>query len=30
MEGKDGQKYLMKSDVIWKQISEKGTMAPNR
>ena len=30
MEGKDGQKYLHKNDVIWKQITEKGTMAPNR
>ena len=30
MEGKDGQKYLHKNDVVWKQITEKGTMAPNR
>ncbi len=30
MEGKDGAKYLMKNDVIWKQITEKGTLAPNR
>lgn len=30
MEGKDGAKYLHKNDVIWKQITEKGTMAPNR
>ena len=30
MEGKDGRKYLHKNDVIWQQISEKGTMAPNR
>jgi hypothetical protein len=30
MEGKDGAKYLHKNDVIWKQITEKGTLAPNR
>ena len=30
MEGKDGQKYLMKNDAIWKQITEKSTLAPNR
>ena len=30
MEGKDGRKYLHKNDVIWQQISEKGTLAPNR
>lgn len=30
MEGKDGTKYLHKSDVIWKQITEKGTLSPNR
>ena len=30
MEGKDGVKYLHKNDAIWKQITEKGTMAPNR
>lgn len=30
MEGKDGQKYLMKNDAIWKQITDKGTLAPNR
>lgn len=30
MEGKDGQKYLMKNDAIWKQLTEKGTLAPNR
>ena len=30
MEGKDGQKYLMKNDAIWKQITEKGTLGPNR
>jgi hypothetical protein len=30
MEGKDGRRYLHRNDVIWQQISEKGTMAPNR
>lgn len=30
MEGKDGAKYLHKNDVVWKQITEKGTLAPNR
>jgi copper resistance protein K len=30
MEGKDGRKYLHKNDVIWQQLTEKGTMAPNR
>lgn len=30
MEGKDGRRYLHKNDVIWQQISEKGTLAPNR
>ena len=30
MEGKDGTKYLHKNDAIWKQITEKGTLAPNR
>ena len=30
MAGKDGAKYLHKNDVIWKQLTEKGTMAPNR
>ena len=30
MEGKDGQKYTMKNDALWKQITEKGTAAPNR
>lgn len=30
MAGKDGKKYLHKNDVVWQQISEKGTMAPNR
>ena len=26
----DGTKYLHKNDVIWKQITEKGTLSPNR
>lgn len=30
MEGKDGQKYLMRSDAVWKRLAEKGTLAPNR
>ena len=30
MVGKDGEKYLMKNDAIWKQVTEKGTLAPNR
>ena len=30
MEGKDGAKYIHKNDVIWKQITEKGTLSPNR
>lgn len=30
MEGKDGRKYLHRNDVVWQQITEKGTMAPNR
>lgn len=30
MTGKDGATYLHKNDVIWKQITEKGTLAPNR
>ena len=30
MEGKDGKKYLHKNSVIWQQITEKGTLAPNR
>jgi hypothetical protein len=30
MQGKDGARYLHKNDVIWKQITEKGTLAPNR
>ena len=28
MEGKDGARYLHKNDVIWKQITEKGTLVP--
>lgn len=30
MAGKDGTKYLHRNDAIWKQIVEKGTLAPNR
>jgi hypothetical protein len=29
MEANDGTWYMMKSDAVWKQISEKGTMHPN-
>jgi Copper resistance protein K len=29
MEAKDGTRYMMKSDAVWKQITEKGTMHPN-
>jgi len=29
MEAKDGSRYMMKSDAVWKQITEKGTMHPN-
>ncbi len=30
MVSKDGDKYLMRNDAIWKQITDKGTIAPNR
>jgi hypothetical protein len=30
MEGKDGIRYLHKNDAIWRQITQKGTLAPNR
>jgi hypothetical protein len=30
MEGKDGRKYLHRNDVVWQQVTEKGTLAPNR
>ena len=30
MEGKDGSRYLMKNDAIWKDITNRGTLAPNR
>ena len=30
MEGMDGRKYLHKNDVVWQQITEKGTLGPNR
>lgn len=29
MEAADGTRYMMKNDVIWKQITEKGTLHPN-
>jgi len=29
MEAKDGSRYMMKSDAVWKQITERGTMHPN-
>ena len=28
MEGKDGMKYVMKNNAIWKQITEKGSLKP--
>jgi hypothetical protein len=28
MEGKDGAKYLMKNDAIWKDITSRGTPGP--
>lgn len=28
MEGKDGTKYVMKNDALWKAITEKGTLNP--
>jgi Copper resistance protein K. len=30
MEGKDGEKYIMKNDAVFKQIIAKGTSGPNR
>jgi hypothetical protein len=30
MEGADGQKYMMKSDAVWKLVSEKGSVPWNR
>ena len=30
MEGKDGARYIMKSDVIWRQVSERDGMPPIR
>lgn len=29
MEGKDGAKYMMKNDAIWKQLGLKGTLHPS-
>lgn len=28
MEGKDGTKFVMKNDAIWKTITDKGTLNP--
>lgn len=28
MEAKDGMKYVMKNNAIWKQITEKGSLKP--
>lgn len=28
MEGKDGTKYVMKNNAVWKTITEKGTLNP--
>ena len=28
MEGKDGARYMMKNNAIWKQLYEKGTLNP--
>ena len=29
IQAKGGSRYMMKSDAVWKEISEKGTMHPN-
>ena len=29
MESKDGEKYMMRNDILWKQITEKGTLHPS-
>ena len=29
MESKDGDRYMMRNDVLWKQITEKGTLHPS-
>jgi hypothetical protein len=29
MQGMDGARYMMKSDAVWKTITEKGTMHPS-
>jgi hypothetical protein len=29
MEAADGAHYMMKNDIIWKQITEKGTLHPS-
>uniref|UniRef100_UPI003F491567 CopK family periplasmic copper-binding protein n=1 Tax=Cupriavidus yeoncheonensis TaxID=1462994 RepID=UPI003F491567 len=28
MESKDGTKYMMKNNALWKQLTEKGTLKP--
>lgn len=28
MEAKDGARYMMKNDILWRQITEKGTLHP--
>jgi hypothetical protein len=28
MEGRDGTKYLMKNDVVWQAVSQKGSLHP--
>ena len=29
MESKEGDRYMMKNDAVWKRITEKGTLHPN-
>ena len=29
MEGQDGKKYLMRNDVLWQAVSQKGSLHPN-
>lgn len=29
MEGQDGKKYLMKNDVLWQALTQKGSLHPN-
>ncbi|CAG9187643.1 hypothetical protein LMG23994_07088 [Cupriavidus pinatubonensis] len=28
MEGKDGAKYMMQNNALWKQLTEMGTLKP--